>query len=293
MKLRKLLFLVVLLWTGRAGDSLAQSTRYTKTMDDPNEAINLMINISPLEGYIPSGLYSQAALMSGANGIYGITSRLGFEAAAAFSYYNTKAGTQGPSYLQAGAFLHLLSKEKTKNARVVLSYKRFSGVYTRSEITKYVEVPAKVKIVTGIRGGIDHYNTTIVTDGIKIAKASSKFNLSGMYAGIQSANKLLIKTQFTGMNESVPTAAVFRLFADAMYYPVSKLDDPILASKLNPGNMGWRGGITYVPAAYGRKNQPSGYNPIKKRVNMSIELGSRPLDGFYVKGGVYWGIIYR
>lgn len=293
MSVRIAILLVVLLWEGRALDSLAQSTRYTKTMDDPNEAINLMINLSPLEGYIPSGKYSQGALLLGVNGIYGMTSRLGFEGATGFSFFNTKTGEQGPSYLQAGAFLHLLSNTKDKPARVVLSYNRFTGVYTRSESTRYVEVPAKVKIVTGLRGGVDIYNTTIVTDGIKIAKTSSKFNLSGIYAGIQTVSKFLVKTKFAGMDESVPTAAVYRLFADAMYYPVSKLDNPFLASRLNPGSLGWRGGITYVPAAYGRKNQPSHYNPILKRVNMSIELGSRPIDGFYIKGGVYWGIIYR
>jgi hypothetical protein len=285
--------LMGMLWTGRAAQCLAQSTTYIKTMDDPKEAIDLMINISPLEGYIPSGKYSQGALLFGANGIYGITSRLGFEASAAFSYFNTKAGEKGPSYYQAGGFLHLFSKEKVKKTRVILSYKRYSGVYTRSETVRYMEVPAKVKIATGIRGGIDIYNSTIVTDGIKIAKASSPYSLSGIYAGIQTANKHLIKTKFAGATESVPTSAIFRLYADVLFYPESKLDNPVLAAKLKPESLGYRGGINYVPAPYGKKNQPSRYNPILKRTNMLIELGSRPLDGFFVRGGVSWGIVYR
>lgn len=293
MKSIKICIALLVLWMGRADDGLAQSTRYTKTVDDPAEAIDRVLNIAPLEGYIPSGKYSVGALMMGANGIYGITGRLGFEASAATAWFNTQSGATGPTYLQGGAFIHLFSKEKTKNTRVILSYRRSTNVLTRTETVRYIEVPAKVKIVTGLRGGLDHYSSTVVTDGIKIAKASSPFTLTGVYAGIQTASKHLIKTQLAGDTEARPTASVFRLFADVLFYPVAKLDDPFLAAKLDPGNLGARGGITYIPAAYGRKHRPSRYNPFLKRANMAIEIGSRPLDGLYVKGGVYWGILYR
>lgn len=293
MRLFAICLVMGLLWMGRAVECLAQSTKYSKVFDNPNEAINLMINVTPIEGYLPSGKYSQAALLFGANGMYGITSRLGAEASIASSYFTTKSGVEGVLYYQAGVFFHLLSKEKVKNTRVVLRYKRYRDVNTRSESTTYIEVPARVKIATGIRGGIDVYHSSVVTDGIKLTKATSRLNLSGAYAGIQTANKHLIKTQFAGQNETVVTGALFRLYADVMYYPVSELDNLFLQSKLNPGNLGYRAGINYVPAPYGKKNQPAKYNPLLRRANMHIELGSRPVDGFFIRGGVSWGIIYR
>lgn len=285
------LFILTIVFLFISNIILAQSLKYNKTMDEPDETINHMFNIAPVEGFISGSKYASSSLMLGINGIYGFTNKIGYEASAAIPYFNIK--DNGISYLQGGAFYNFKTKEKKKDTRVILSYKRTRDVYTKTESYTFLNVPARVKVVTGLRGGFQVNSSYVQTDGIKIAAATSKFTLAGVYAGIQSTNKHLIKTQLTGENEPSPTGAIFKLFADALIYPVSKIEDAFLDSQIKSGNFGARTGVVWVQNPYAKKHQTKRYNPFFGRMNMALELGSRPIDGFYFKGGVYWGLLYR
>lgn len=270
--------------------SVAQSTRYQKTSDNPDDAINTMINIVPVDAYIPSGKYSGLSVCLSANGVYGLTSRIGFEGNLSTSYLSIRP--EGYTQLEGGAFLNFKSREKTKDTRVMLSYQRSSDVYTTTTSTSYVEVPAKVKIVTGLRGGIYYSSSGLKTDGIKVAAASGKLNLAGIYAGIQTTNKHLIKTQMKGEQEPTPTGALFKLYADMLLFPMSSISDPFLDSQLSTGNLGGRAGILWVLAPYTKKHHPN-YRAFLHRLNISSEIGSKPVDGFYIKMGAGWGLFYK
>ncbi|MBC7916071.1 MAG: hypothetical protein H7Y07_18355 [Pyrinomonadaceae bacterium] len=266
--------------------SLGQSTRYQKISDNPDDAINTMISILPIDSYMAMGKYSGLSVCLGASGAYGLTSRLGFEGNAATSYISIKPG--GFTQFEGGAFLNFKMREKVKNTRVILSYSRTST----STSTTYIEVPAKVKIATGLRGGIHYSSAGIESDGIKITAGNSKLNLAGIYAGIQSTNKHLIKTQQKDEKEPRPTGALFKLYADMLFFPVSKISDPVLDSKIASGNLGGRAGILWVVAPYTKKQHPN-YKAFLHRLNIISEIGSKPVDGLYVKMGAGWGLFYK
>lgn len=270
--------------------SFAQSTRYQKTSDNPDDAINTMLSILPVDTYIPSGKYSGLSICLGASGAYGLTSRIGFEGNASTSYVSIRPG--GYTQVEGGAFLNLRMREKTKNTRVILSYSRTSGVNSTTTSVSYLEVPARVKIATGLRGGLNYSSTGIKTDGIKVAAASGQLNLAGLYAGIQTTNKHLIKTQLQGESEPSPTGALFKLYADVLLYPVSSISDPFLDSKLPSGNLGGRAGILWVVAPYTKRQHPN-YRAFLHRLNISTEIGSKPVEGFYIKMGAGWGLFYK
>lgn len=271
--------------------TIAQTYKYTKTMDDPNETINHMFNFAPVEGHIASSKYATTSLLLAVNGVYGLTNKIGYEFNAGIPYFNIK--DEGISYFQGGAFYNFKTKEKIKNSRVILSYKRTRDVYTTKESVTYIEVPARTKITTGLRAGVQYNSSFLETDGIKIAAATSKFTLAGIYAGIQSTSKHLIKTQLNGEQQASPSGGLFRLFADALIYPVSKIENPFLDAQIKSGNIGARGGVVWVPQPYAKKHNPKGYMPFFGRMNMALEIGNRPIDGLYFKGGVYWGLLYR
>ncbi|MDF3079162.1 MAG: hypothetical protein K0S09_3051 [Sphingobacteriaceae bacterium] len=290
MKRSLTLSLAVFFVACQATLSFSQSLSFTKTMDDPDKAINTMISVAPVEAYIPSGKYGGLSVGIGASGVYGYTSRIGFEGALGTSYINTTGGTF--TYAEGGAFLNLRIKEKTKNTRVLLGYSRKLDVRTTTTTTTYMEVPAKVKIATGFRGGLQYSNIPVKTDGIKVAAASSTLNLAGIYAGIQTTNKHLIKTLMRGETEPTPTGALFKLYADALLYGVSEIAEPALDAKLESGNVGWRAGLTWVVAPYTKKEHPN-YKAFLHRLNISSEIGSRPIDGFYIKMGAGWAVFQK
>ncbi len=273
-------------------ESHAQKLDYAKVADSPEQTINHMLNIAPVEGFVSTSKYTASSLMLGINGVYGFNDKLGFEGYAGIPYFTTK-GIKGVSYVQGGAFFNISTKEKMKETKVILNYKRTLDVISSTETYTYLAVPAKVKHVLGLRAGIQHNSSSLRTDGIKIAQAEADFKLTGIYAGIQSTSSHLIKTQLKGEPQAVPTGSIYKLFADVMVYPVSKIDNAFLSDQISSGNLGARAGVVWVQNPYAKKHQTDAYNPFLGRMNMALEIGSRPIDGFYFKGGVYWGIIYR
>lgn len=275
-----------------SGIAYAQNISYTKTMDDPDETINHMFGIAPFELFFAGNKEASTSGMLSLAGIYGLKEKIGFEANAGLPYF-TVGGRKGIKYAQLGAFLNLKTKERTKETKVILGYKRTRNVFTTTETYKYLPVPSKVKTISGFRAGLQHNSSNVQTDGIKFPQASSAFNLSGIYGGLQSTSRHLIKTQLKDEKEATPTGAIYKVYADALFYPVSKIKDPILASQIKSGNIGGRLGLLWVQNPYAKKHNTSSYNAFLGRMSLSAEIGSRPIDGFYLKGGVYWGLMYR
>ncbi len=69
-------------------------------------------------------------------------------------------------------------------------------------------------------------------------------------------------------------------------------EDQFLATQIKAGNLGGRIGLTWVAAPYRSSEHPR-FNPVLHRIVVNTELGSKPVDGMYIKFGVAWGLLYR
>lgn len=164
-------------------------------------------------------------------------------------------------HLELGATYNLSERTKTKSKKVVLSSYTSNSGRTQTTTTKYLMVPATVRKIIGIRGGIYNYHTVITardhgdidgdlgigtkgvisTDGTRFGGAAllnpigtpadpffntesaTNLRVLGLYGGISTSSyhRIMIETDGYGIKGGT---SFVNFFADAMIAP-PRIDD--------------------------------------------------------------------
>ncbi len=188
--------------------------------------------------------------------------------------------------LEGGVFLPLMTKEKSKEVPVFLSYNPYAGrsyednkAYNIEE-TKYVKIPSgKFKNQYGLRGGL-HYRSIGVEDLVQDVDPGN-INLGGIYLGGQMTSQAFVKILVNNDVERIG-AGFSRVYADIFLLPLSELSrDDIAPAAKSDGVLGWRVGYQWYISPHEGEYKFFG-NSI-----FGAEIGSRPLSGFMFN--LTWG----
>ncbi|MEM6643324.1 MAG: hypothetical protein AAF616_10115 [Bacteroidota bacterium] len=220
------------------------------------------------------------SIFLGANARKALVKDFTLEAVGRFDVYSMNAGS-ATFLVEGGVFLPLMTKEKTKEVPVILSYNPYAGqeyntddgkLYNKEE-TKFIKIPSgRYKNQYGVRGGL-HYRSIGAEDDINDIEAGN-INLGGIYVGGQMTSQAFVKTKINNDVERFG-AGFTRLYFDILILPYSELSrDELSAATNSDGVFGWRVGYQWYLSPHDGDYKFFG-NSI-----FGAELGTRPLSGF-------------
>lgn len=189
-------------------------------------------------------------------------------------------------HIEGGLFIPLLTKEKSKEVPVFLSYNPYAGrkyEYDKTyniEETKYIKIPSgRFKNQYGLRGGL-HYRSVGVEDLVQSIDPGN-INLGGIYVGGQMTSQAFVKILINDEVERIG-AGFSRIYADIFILPLSELSREDLApAAKSDGILGWRIGYQWYISPH------EGEYKFFSNSVVGAEIGSRPLSGFMFN--VTWG----
>jgi hypothetical protein len=297
---KKLLALLFWAIIGGIPVSNAQMVNYKILKDDPADVTNFWLYLDALH------LDMGAKNMDGASFNIGLSSTANYKKHLGgdfiFHYGWMTLGKSGADKnnlnnhikVELGGFYTITARNKQVSTRVILSSSSSRrGSYTVTT-TKSIMVPATKHLALGVRGGFYSVGGIYGTRDIETVPAlPSKINYrkTGMYVGLLSAStrNVFINTDTDG--KAIRSART-RLYADVLILPVTsaKLNGVNYKSHLDPGVFGFRFGMQVLPVELRKVKD---LNVKTKGMSYGVEIGVRPIDGFYIAGNVSFCIMRK
>ncbi len=269
--------------------SNAQMVNYKILKDDPADVTNFWLYLDPFNFDIGAKNIDGTTFNIGLSSFANIGKNLGGEFR--FQYGIITLGRLGNDKdklnphikVEAGGFYTVTVRNKRVNTKVVLSAtSRSSGSYTVTT-TRSIMVPATKHLALGVRGGLYTLGGVFGTSDIETTVALPKvinYRMAGVYLGLLSAStrNVIINTDTDG---KALRSTRTRIYADVLITPITYagLDGTSYKSDLNPDIFGFRIGMQTLPVEV-RKIKD--LNVKTKGVSYGVEIGVRPIDGFYM-----------
>lgn len=255
--------------------AFSQSVNYKVIKDTPDDFANYWVNVGLLD--VGFGLDNKGyGLLGGSiNGVAHYKNKIGGEFTFRKYYLSLSEGNYMGSHFELGAFYHLGSKTKSTNQKVILSQKSDGKTTT----TLSMKIPVTIQRAFGIRAGFNYVKEGLSAT-VKNHEVTSDVNLisssGGLYAG------LIMTTSVNARCHSKEygirgTDFVRRNYIDILFNPIRSVQDlngSEYTGNIELGALGFRLGIEFLQAEPKRIH--------KSAVFQKFEIGSRPIDGYYV-----------
>lgn len=269
---------------------------YTKTYDAPDDVIKGHV---AFEYYgVDVGFKNTAGAMIfiwGVNGAYDVAPLINVEGAVRMPLIRFEK--QGASFiLDAGANYTLSTSTSEKDVRIILGYKEEDiGNNMEVHTTKYTIINGSVRKKLLARAGVYLKNTAIEykESDFEQYKPTNLFH-KGVYVGIGKQRQYYFKLKRNSGNSETTFGAgsIFRLYADLLILPTQvDLERETLGlgagiSKELDGLLGARAGFKWYRNPFSRAQNGDHRIPFFGNSVMTLEAGVRPLEGFFVNGGI-------
>ena len=266
----------------------AQEITYQIQEDNPETVRSKFIAVEFLNADI-GGNKNLNTVGIGANGVWGLTSRIGVEAKLNYTLFKDE-NLPACFQIQAGPYLSFFSTTSTKDVKV-----RIGGEFDTEENKhvykeKFINVPATRLNSHGMRAGLYFNKKGYKEQGID-GKPEIPYSLFGIYGGYSLIQKTNLVAKILGSSdgEKVPEQPLFytgftRIYLDALITPVATRDYPQAAldanSTVKNKFFGGRLGCLFY------KDGPKWYN----KFMWGMEIGMRPIDGFYFSTSVGYSV---
>ncbi|HCD51596.1 MAG TPA: hypothetical protein DEQ34_04055 [Balneolaceae bacterium] len=262
-------------------------TTYRTILKDADQAYEGYLGLHYLAVDAGFNNLSGASVWSiGAEGLYPINEKISAEVLALYSLLSLE--NQGAAFLfNAGGEFAFMSNYKERDVPVLLSF-TFEDNYfdnTETQTWETVTLPTQVKREVTARGGLYLRRSAFeYVQGFTYYDVSTLTH-AGLYAGVGMNWKHYLNFQ-TSEGDKAAAGVMFRPFFDLLVLPTKETVNPGQVEV--SGTMGWRTGLTWVFRPYtkaenfGRKIRFFGNSIFR------LEMGKRPLEGFYVTTGMGW-----
>ncbi|TNE53634.1 MAG: hypothetical protein EP338_10310 [Bacteroidetes bacterium] len=253
-----------------------QSINYKIIKDQPEDAANFWINFGLMDfGLAMGNLEGYGMLGWSVNSVVNVKNKMGGEFTYRKFYFSIEEG-KGRNF-ELGGYYNLFGKKKTKNMRVVLSSKSSSyGGKTYTETTS-MKVPGTQMRSFGVRAGFNSQKDVIHGE-MKTHEfdGARSFSSNGLYAGILLTKQVNLTTHTA--EYGVRGFGLYRrTYIDLIFNPIKKLTDINTGTEftdVKPSALGFRIGWEFM--------QPEPRKIQGNAIYQKIELGSRPLNGYYM-----------
>jgi hypothetical protein len=278
-----------------ASSTWAQET-YTKIDDDPEDVIKGHI---ALEYYgVDVGFKNITGAMIftiGVNGSYTLTPKLAAEGSVRMPLLRFEK--QGAAYIvDAGAFYTLSSTTADKDVKVILGYKEEDiGNNMELRTTKYTVINGSVQRKILVRAGVYLKNTSIKykESDFEQYQPTNLFH-KGIYIGIGKQRQYFfqLKRKIGQRETTFGAGSIFRPYFDVLLLPTKvDLQQETLGlgaglSKELSGFIGARAGFRWYRNPFTREQNANHRIPFFGNSVVTLEAGVRPIDGFFINGGI-------
>lgn len=232
---------------------------------------------------------SGASLWSvGGEALYPINEKLSLEALGLYSIYSI--AKDGPAFLvNAGGEFALKEIHKERDVPVLLSFTFENNEFDNTETQTWTSVtlPTEVRKEITARGGL-----YLRRSAFEYSEAFTYYDLTsithtGLYTGV-GMNWVHYLNFQTSEGNKAAAGVMFRPYLDLLILPTKETVNPGQVEV--SGTIGWRTGLSWVFRPYTRaENFDRKINFLGNSV-VKLEIGNRPLEGFYVTTGIAWAI---
>jgi hypothetical protein len=293
--MKALLLTLITLTCFTVSPTIAQET-YTKTYDDPEDVIKGHVALEYYGVDVGFNNINGAMLFTmGVNGSYTLTPNLGVEGSVRMPLLRFEK--QGAAYIvDAGAFYTLSSSTTDKDVKIILGYKEEDiGNNTELHTTKYTVINGSVQKKLLVRAGVYLKNTSIKhkESDFEQYQPTNLFH-KGIYIGIGKQRQYFFKLKRKIGNRETDFGAgtIFRPYFDVLLLPTKvDLQQETLGlgagiSKELTGFIGARAGFRWYRNAFTREQNGDHRIPFFGNSVVTLEAGVRPIDGFFINGGI-------
>ena len=271
--MKKLLIIALIAWSGFA---IGQTTTYQLIEDNPNALPGSYITVEPLG--LDGGSGGDINLYTGGTVFWSLTDQLKLEGVARYNV--VQVGGNGTGFhLEAGGFLPFISKEVKKDVPVILKTTLYAAKIDDDKYvdeTKYFKVKGTYLNQMGPRGGIYFKKSGFDFKDESSLTTETNYTLTGAYIGWEKLTQAFVKTK-VGDNYKYGHGQT-RIYADALIVPVRTVADDSLGDPDNNSIIGFRVGFQWNKNPYREKEKGLELNPV-----YTVEVGSRPISGFYAQ----------
>ncbi|MEO1021252.1 MAG: hypothetical protein AAFW89_01800 [Bacteroidota bacterium] len=236
---------------------------------------------------------SGASLWSiGADVLYPINDNLRVDA---FGYYSLLSlESDGLPFLFSGGVEYgLFKKTKNKKVPVLLAFSYEKDYVNNKELQTWstVALPGTIQREFTARGGVYLRNSAFEYDENQVFFDVTNVFHAGVYAGIGYTKRTFLHVQ----DEDGYTFAYgrqVRPYADLMILPTSVdvRDEATNTSLSLEETLGWRAGLTWQLTPFTKAENFDRKIGFFGNTLFRLEIGNRPLDGFYITTGVAFTI---
>ncbi len=287
--MRKLAFIITFLTLSSA--SLAQVT-FNTVYSNPNDVHRGYVGLHYFTVDAGFGNTSGASIWSvGAEALYPINDKLSVEALGLYSLFSL--AKEGPAFLFSGGVEYKLSESsKERKVPVLLAFSYEKDYINNQEIQTWqaVNLPADVTSEFVARGGLYIRNSALeYEEGTTFFDKTGLF-IAGVYAGIGYNRKYYIHVQDSD-GYKFATGKFIRPYFDVILAPttVDLEIDGAKSAELDE-SFGWRLGTVLVAKPYTKSENFDRKFGFFGNSIFKIEIGQRPIDGFFVTTGIAFGL---
>lgn len=267
----------------------AQKT-YRSVLSDPSKVNQGYIGLTYFAVDAGFGNTSGASLLSvGVDALYPINEKLKIEAVGLYSLLSL--ANEGPAFLlSTGAEFSINSKTKSQDVPVLLSFTTETDWFKGEQISAWssVALPGDMQTDYVARGGLYMRNSALeYEEGTTYYDITSLFH-AGVYAGVGRNQKYYVHVQDSDGN-TFAAGRFLRTYADLMILP-AKVDLEVSGTpaKEISGTIGWRVGAVLQLVPFSKENNFDRKIGFLGNATWRLELGQRPIDGFFVTTGLSW-----
>jgi len=264
----------------------AQSYETQMLEDDPSKVLDKFIVVDILATDTDIDFQSSSVYIGG-SAYWPITDKLIIDSHVKIPYFHFGNGGFGIT-LEPGIYFKLFNKNKTDDVPVVIESMIYADQIEKNGVTynvdtyKFLNAKGTYKESYGARGGLYFRQAPFTSDDFNLEDIKTGSTLAGVYIGFQKVTQAFVALLVSGnglTNEKFIGAGFTKMFFDVMILPVSTIGDAtVLAANERDGMFGFRAGFQWNKNPYD--------TPLAGRIVYSAEIGTRPLMGFYLSGGI-------
>lgn len=219
----------------------------------------------------------------GMNTYYPITKKLGVQGLVRVPLLRLSKGDEFAFQFDGGVDFLLKSRTDSKQQIVTLSYKeREDWLKGKLEIeTKYVKLTGDLKKDIKVRAGLYAKSTHFETENTSIFH-------KGVYAGLAYERTRFFRVLRQNSDQDFVSANIIKFYADVMMLPTTiDLEQPDPSGETQQsGFLGWRVGANWNMSPYHKSQNHNFQGGFFGNMLIGVEVGSRPLEKFFLTGSV-------
>ncbi len=287
--MRKFAFLIALLTI--SSSAFAQVT-FSTEYSNPNDVYRGYVGLHYFTVDAGFGNTSGASIWSvGAEALYPINDKLSVEALGLYSLVSL--AKEGPAFLfSGGAEYKLFDSNKEGKVPVLLAFSYEKDYINNQEIQTWqtVTLPAHITSEFVVRGGIYARNSALEYDEGTTFYDKTGLFMAGVYAGVGYNRKYYIHVQDSD-GYQFAAGKFIRPYFDVILAPttVDLEVDGVKNGELSE-SFGWRFGTVLVAKPYTKSENFDRKFGFFGNSIFKIEIGQRPIDGFFVTTGIAFGL---